>query len=180
VFDGHGGVEAANYCSTHLVGHLARCIKDIEEGKVIVNCSFFIFIFVCLKLVVSHPVDFGCTGVIILLDDDDDRLFIAWLGDSQALLVRGGKPVEIMRAHKPEREDEKARITSLGGSVVHFGTWRVNGALSVSRAVGGSLLLFIYYYYYCCCWVFIIIYYYYYCCCCCCCCCCDGDVNDDS
>lgn len=33
-------------------------------------------------------------------------------------------------------QDEKERIEALGGCVVYFGAWRVNGNLSVSRAIG--------------------------------------------
>nr|XP_019941181.1 PREDICTED: protein phosphatase 1E isoform X2 [Paralichthys olivaceus] len=39
---------------------------------------------------------------------------------------------------KASREDEKQRIEALGGCVIWFGTWRVNGSLSVSRAIGDS------------------------------------------
>lgn len=33
-------------------------------------------------------------------------------------------------------QDEKKRIEDLGGVVVWFGTWRVNGNIAVSRAIG--------------------------------------------
>ena len=33
-------------------------------------------------------------------------------------------------------QDEKKRIEELGGTVIHWGTWRVNGQLAVSRAIG--------------------------------------------
>jgi len=33
-------------------------------------------------------------------------------------------------------QDEKKRIEALGGCVVWYGAWRVNGSLSVSRAIG--------------------------------------------
>ena len=33
-------------------------------------------------------------------------------------------------------QDEKKRIENLGGAVIHWGTWRVNGQLAVSRAIG--------------------------------------------
>ena len=33
-------------------------------------------------------------------------------------------------------QDEKCRIENLGGAVIHWGTWRVNGQLAVSRAIG--------------------------------------------
>ena len=37
------------------------------------------------------------------------------------------------------QQDEKSRIEKLGGSVIHWGTWRVNGQLAVSRAIGKLL-----------------------------------------
>jgi len=33
-------------------------------------------------------------------------------------------------------QDEKRRIEREGGMVLHWGTWRVNGQLAVSRAIG--------------------------------------------
>ena len=35
-------------------------------------------------------------------------------------------------------QDERQRIEDLGGCVVWFGAWRVNGSLSVSRAIGDA------------------------------------------
>ncbi|CDQ86027.1 unnamed protein product [Oncorhynchus mykiss] len=54
------------------------------------------------------------------------------------MLVKKGQAVELMKPHKPDREDEKQRIEALGGCVIWFGTWRVNGSLSVSRAIGDN------------------------------------------
>lgn len=31
-------------------------------------------------------------------------LYVAWLGDSQVMLVRRGQAVELMKPHKPDRE----------------------------------------------------------------------------
>jgi len=50
--------------------------------------------------------------------------------------------------HKPNREDEEKRIRNLGGKIIHWGRWRVQGVLAVSRAIGDvtlqvSLLLLI-------------------------------------
>ncbi|XP_034021468.1 protein phosphatase 1E [Thalassophryne amazonica] len=78
----------------------------------------------------------GTTGVVTFLRGR--TLYVAWLGDSQVILVRRGEVVELMKPHKPDREDEKLRIEALGGCVIWFGTWRVNGSLSVSRAIGDS------------------------------------------
>ena len=50
--------------------------------------------------------------------------------------MRDGTPVQVMNPHKPERDDEKRRIEELGGVVLFIGAWRVNGNISVSRAIG--------------------------------------------
>ena len=42
--------------------------------------------------------------------------------------------------HKPERIDERKRIEALGGKIIHFGTWRVQGILSISRSFGDRML----------------------------------------
>lgn len=88
-----------------------------------------------------------------------NNLYVGWLGDSQALLVRGGLPLQLVEPHKPEREvsariytckatafrvgnfclqDEQRRIEEAGGMVIWMGAWRVNGNLSVSRAIGDA------------------------------------------
>ena len=38
------------------------------------------------------------------------------------------------------REDEEQRIRALGGRVIHWGRWRVQGVLAVSRAIGDVAL----------------------------------------
>lgn len=82
-------------------------------------------------------------------------LHVAWVGDSQAMLFRRGQGVELVNPHKPDREvhthvelmsvytlwstqDERERIEELGGMVIWLGAWRVNGNLSVSRAIGDA------------------------------------------
>ncbi len=42
--------------------------------------------------------------------------------------------------HKPNRPDEESRIKKLGGKVTHWGRWRVQGVLAVSRAIGDVAL----------------------------------------
>jgi serine/threonine protein phosphatase PrpC len=37
---------------------------------------------------------------------------------------------------QPSRQDEESRIKALGGRVVFWGRWRVEGVLAVSRAIG--------------------------------------------
>lgn len=77
----------------------------------------------------------GSTALCALIENKQ-KLYIAWLGDSQGILVRNGQIIELTEPHKPDREDEKLRIEQQGGVVTCYDTWRVNGTLAVSRAIG--------------------------------------------
>lgn len=44
----------------------------------------------------------GTTGVVTFIRGN--MLHVAWVGDSQVMLVRKGQAVELMKPHKPDRE----------------------------------------------------------------------------
>uniref|UniRef100_A0A8C4QA05 Protein phosphatase 1E n=1 Tax=Eptatretus burgeri TaxID=7764 RepID=A0A8C4QA05_EPTBU len=136
VFDGHGGAEAASYAATHLHVNLARQdsmaadpVRALREAFTITDTNF-------IQKAAREHLRSGTTAMVGLIHGQ--WLHLAWVGDSQALLVRGGQPVEVVSPHKPDCVDEKRRIEELGGCVVWFGAWRVNGTLAVSRAIGDS------------------------------------------
>ncbi|XP_061585644.1 protein phosphatase 1F [Cololabis saira] len=134
VFDGHGGVDAAAYAANHL--HVALSQQETLQSD---TAAAF-------KSAFKHTDDMfrgkaqrerlrsGSTGVAVLIHGQ--QLTVAWLGDSQAILVRNGQVVTLMDPHKPDREDEKQRIEDLGGCITFMGCWRVNGTYAVSRAIG--------------------------------------------
>ncbi|XP_061905059.1 protein phosphatase 1E [Entelurus aequoreus] len=136
VFDGHGGVDAAIYAANHLHVNLARQESLAQDPGEALRRAFKITDQHFVKKASRENLRCGTTGVVTFLRGR--TLHVAWLGDSQVILVRRGEVVELMKAHKPDREDEKQRIEALGGCVIWFGTWRVNGSLSVSRAIGDS------------------------------------------
>lgn len=83
--------------------------------------------------------DDGSTGVSVLIVNK--TIYVANVGDSRAVLcTSGGRAMEMSSDHKPSREDERLRIEKLGGKVIHYGTWRVQGILAVSRAFGDRRL----------------------------------------
>ncbi|CAG0896738.1 unnamed protein product [Darwinula stevensoni] len=130
VFDGHAGTDAATYAASLLHERIASSPHYISDlGKAIHDAFTETDAHFCEKKLES-----GTTAVICLIRGK--TLYVAWLGDSQAMLVRGGKPIAVVDPHKPERKDEKLRIENLGGCVIHYGTWRVQGHLAVSRAIG--------------------------------------------
>jgi len=86
----------------------------------------------------------GCTAVCAVLAPS--HIVVANAGDSRAVLCRSGKPVPLSEDHKPNAERETKRIESAGGFIkevkvknpngVEHTTYRVNGVLSLSRAIG--------------------------------------------
>jgi len=130
IFDGHAGTDAAAYAAAHLHELVVESqayptdpVKAFQEAFV-----------TCDKDFVATSKKSGSTAICILIKGS--LIYTAWLGDSHAVLVRGGVPIKIVDPHKPNRDDERARITALGGTIMHWGTWRVNGQLAVSRAIG--------------------------------------------
>jgi len=92
------------------------------------------------KSLEGHAADrVGCTAVCVLLSRD--TIVCANAGDSRAVLCRAGGAVELSQDHKPERAEERRRIEAAGGRIeeIHVATrvfYRVNGNLSLSRAIG--------------------------------------------
>ncbi|BFZ04780.1 hypothetical protein BsWGS_07819 [Bradybaena similaris] len=136
VFDGHGGLEAAEYAATHLHGHLVSDQKFLTDPEVAMTQAYKTTDIKFLEKAKREGLRSGTTGVSVLIRETE--MVVGWLGDSQALLVCSGQPVQIMNPHKPEREDERRRIEDLGGCVLFLGVWRVNGNISVSRAIGDA------------------------------------------
>jgi serine/threonine protein phosphatase PrpC len=62
-----------------------------------------------------------------------DKLYVANIGDSRAILCHNNKAVALSNDHKPDLPEEKLRIEKAGGYVA---MGRVNGTLSLSRSFG--------------------------------------------
>ncbi|XP_006877701.1 PREDICTED: protein phosphatase 1F [Chrysochloris asiatica] len=134
VFDGHGGVDAAKFAAAHVHTNAARQpgLPTDPEGSL--REAFRLTDEMFLRKAKRERLQSGTTGVCALIAGS--TLHVAWLGDSQAILVQQGQVVKLMEAHRPERQDERERIEALGGFVSHMDCWRVNGTLAVSRAIG--------------------------------------------
>uniref|UniRef100_M8BQS0 protein-serine/threonine phosphatase n=1 Tax=Aegilops tauschii TaxID=37682 RepID=M8BQS0_AEGTA len=70
-----------------------------------------------------------------------DQIYVANVGDSRAIALKGGKAIPLSDDHKPNLKDERTRIENAGGGVSYDGfTWRVDGILAMSRAFGNRSL----------------------------------------
>ncbi|CAL0327163.1 unnamed protein product [Lupinus luteus] len=138
VFDGHGGVRAAEYVKQNLFSNLISHPKFISDTKSAISDAYNHTDSEFLKSEHSHNRDAGSTASTAILVGD--RLLVANVGDSRAVICRGGNAIAVSRDHKPDQTDERQRIEDAGGFVMWAGTWRVGGVLAVSRAFGDRLL----------------------------------------
>ncbi|CAI9114375.1 OLC1v1015090C1 [Oldenlandia corymbosa var. corymbosa] len=170
VYDGHGGSQIANYCRDRIhlaLSEEVRIIKDdsLEETlvdtrqlqweKVFSNCFLKVDDEVggnisrtvspdcgadaCIHT--SEPVapeTVGSTAVVAVLCSS--HIIVANCGDSRAVLYRGKEAIPLSVDHKPNREDEYARIEASGGKVIQWNGYRVYGVLAMSRSIGDRYL----------------------------------------
>ncbi|XP_040864937.1 probable protein phosphatase 2C 59 isoform X1 [Glycine max] len=138
VFDGHGGARAAEYVKQNLFSNLISHPKFISDTKSAIADAYNHTDSEFLKSENNQNRDAGSTASTAILVGD--RLLVANVGDSRAVICRGGNAIAVSRDHKPDQTDERRRIEDAGGFVMWAGTWRVGGVLAVSRAFGDRLL----------------------------------------
>ena len=137
VFDGHGGQCVAEFAAIHA----PRVIEQaLAAGGGCSATSIFPVAFRALNSEIQQSLgeeamESGSTAVIAIIKGD--TLCVANVGDSRAVLERAGGAERLTIDHKPGEEGEKARIESLGGTVVYLrGVARLDGNLAVARSFG--------------------------------------------
>ncbi|KAK3152651.1 hypothetical protein QOZ80_2BG0161760 [Eleusine coracana subsp. coracana] len=138
VFDGHGGSRAAEYLKEHLFENLIKHPEFLTDTKLAISETYQKTDTDFLESECSAFRDDGSTASTAVLVGD--RLYVANVGDSRAVISKAGKAVALSDDHKPNRSDERKRIENAGGIVIWAGTWRVGGVLAMSRAFGNRLL----------------------------------------
>ncbi|XP_045441487.1 protein phosphatase 1F isoform X1 [Pipistrellus kuhlii] len=102
VFDGHGGVDAARYAAVHVHANAARQPELPTRPAGALREAFRRTDEMFLWKAKRERLQSGTTGVCALIAGK--TLHIAWLGDSQVILVQQGQVVKMMEPHKPERQ----------------------------------------------------------------------------
>nr|QIM55863.1 abscisic acid insensitive 3 protein [Morus alba] len=165
VYDGHGGSQVADYCRERIhlalaeeIGFIKGDLSDANPGenrqvrweKTFTSCFQKVDDEIGGKAERSTdgsdvdasdamfepvaPETVGSTAVVALVCSS--HIIVANCGDSRAVICRGKEPVPLSVDHKPNREDEYARIEASGGKVIQWNGHRVFGVLAMSRSIG--------------------------------------------
>ena len=164
VFDGHGGVLAAEYATKHLTNNVLRMHqqqkgggsrnRDAVDARRTMHAlqeAFDVTDRELLQLACRKNFSDGTTALLLLFagtelapDFDGDpaaaetalTLFTAHVSDCRAVLCRGCAAVRLTNDHRPDRKDEQRRIREAGGGVFQVnGIWRCCSAAGAAKAV---------------------------------------------
>lgn len=135
VFDGHGGFRAAQFCKEFLLQTIGTDPDLNTSPPMAIHRSFLKVDEEFSSKARHRMLTDGTTAVIAAIHNG--RIYVGNAGDSRAILIRKDGRVQMMsQDHRPDRKDEENRIRRLGGKLLYYGSWRVEGVLAVSRAIG--------------------------------------------
>ncbi|PWZ10122.1 putative protein phosphatase 2C 6 [Zea mays] len=135
-----GDMEFKKQWEKAFVDSFARVDDDVG-GKTIREDGGEARISDAAMMLVPEPVapeTVGSTAVVAVICSS--HIIVSNCGDSRAVLCRGKQPVPLSVDHKPNREDEYARIEAEGGKVIQWNGYRVFGVLAMSRSIGDRYL----------------------------------------
>ncbi|MCL7049915.1 hypothetical protein MKW94_013741, partial [Papaver nudicaule] len=156
VYDGHGGSQVANYCRDRFHLALTEELEAIKQAfrngvdikndwqmkweKAITNCFRKVDGEIGATTTSGEgssepiaPDTVGSTAVVAMIFPS--HIIVSNCGDSRAVLYRGKEAMALSDDHKPNREDEYARIEAAGGKVINWNGSRVFGVLAMSRSI---------------------------------------------
>ena len=134
LFDGHSGIEVAQYLKTNFHKILKSNIEKIGDIPKSLNITFNqIDQDVINKKNFTNEV--GSTATILIIHNINKKkyIFCANVGDSKCFLIKKNKVNQISVDHKCTVENEVERIKKKGGIVF---SGRVFGTLILTRTIG--------------------------------------------
>ncbi|XP_009117476.1 probable protein phosphatase 2C 58 isoform X2 [Brassica rapa] len=138
IFDGHLGHDVAKYLQTNLFDNILK-EKDFwtDMDKAIRNAYISTDAFILEQsLKLGKGGSTAVTGILI----DGQKLVVANVGDSRAVMSKNGVASQLSVDHEPSKEQKE--IESRGGFVSNIpgDVPRVDGQLAVARAFGDKSL----------------------------------------
>jgi serine/threonine protein phosphatase PrpC len=138
VFDGHSGRKASDFAAENIGKNIVDAMLGMgDETENILEQSVRAGYLTTDAEFLKQEVGGGTACVTALIIDGN--LVVSNAGDCRAVISRNGASEALTCDHRAGREDERQRIENLGGIVdLRHGVWRVQGSLSVTRAIGDS------------------------------------------
>ncbi|XP_021715570.1 probable protein phosphatase 2C 25 [Chenopodium quinoa] len=138
VFDGHGGVKAAEYVAENLNKNIMAEVVRKDEENTVEEAVKHGYLKTDSDFLEQELLGGSCCVTALITKGD---LIVSNAGDCRAVLSRGGVAEALTADHRPSRQDEKDRIEALGGYIDSYnGVWRIQGSLAVSRGIGDRQL----------------------------------------
>lgn len=138
VFDGHGGDKMVKVVKEELPEYIGSNLYkiNVNDEEQVKKLLIKVFIKYDKYLYTNYEKIRSQGTTVTMILKIKDKLYIINLGDSRAVIFNSTREILMQtKDHKPELEIE--RINETGGKVIKlFGTSRVGGCLSVSRALG--------------------------------------------
>lgn len=141
VYDGHSGHEAAEYLESHLQSYVLAAGPDAlaaDPLRVLSNAVQQAEAEILASYEAGRGSDTaGSTLCAVLLVDD--KLHVAHVGDSRAVLGRGAEPIQLTRDHKPGCQIEAARIEQVSSRAPSSVPQHVRALVDSTSCWGGQL-----------------------------------------
>jgi len=143
VFDGHGGDEAADFASNRVYTLLVENMVSENDIEKVISKSFATVEEEFLAFAREKTLASGTTAAVALWKEP--YLYTANIGDSEIVLSRKGKAIELSECHNPKKnEKEGERVTKEGGVIWQHRVGHpvfnpVFLSLGVSRAIGDMM-----------------------------------------
>jgi len=146
ICDGHGGVQAADFVNNHLFNNIIKHPNFEEDTKAAIINGFATTEEAYAEYAKEKDIDgmVGTTVTAVLIVGN--VLYVANLGDSEAVLCSKGEAIVLTESHVPSNPSEKIRVELVGGSIVSdkkgtkrlaHPTWNPNFVnIGVTRAIG--------------------------------------------
>ncbi len=148
IYDGHAGSfemnneHVADYCYNHLHEDLYMKLQSINVNDVESVTSTIKTFFVDFdRKMYDLKLKYGSTCTMILIDDNNHRIYQVNLGDSRSIVFTSDQQQDTIisetKDHSPDDVEEFDRIKAAGSFVLRG---RVDGNLMISRSFGDFAL----------------------------------------
>lgn len=138
IYDGHLGDSVPSYLQKHLFSNILKEDDFWNDPFMSISKAYES----TDQAILTHSPDLGRGGstAVTAILINNQKLWVANVGDSRAVLSRGGVAVQMSTDHEPNTE--RGSIENRGGFVSNMpgDVARVNGQLAVSRAFGDKNL----------------------------------------